>query len=128
MKRVLSGIAVALLMTTQAAAAELVTTAGAAKAAAPQIAAPAAVPPLGVSTGQVADDQPGPAPRPGEAGCRPAGPATDADRQMHGEVWAGAGTHGYRDVGTAMTAPVGRCGSVSIAIDRAQGSFGGWRR
>lgn len=128
MKRVLSGIAVALLMTNQVAAAELVTTAGAAKTPAPQVAATAAVPPLDASARQqTTDEGPGPAAAPGEAGCHAAAPAA-ADRQPHGEVWAGVGTHGYRDVGTAMTAPVGRCGSVSIAIDRAQGSFGGWRR
>lgn len=122
MKRVLSGIAVAFLMSAQAGAAEVVATAG--PAVAPQAAAPAAALPLDGPAGQVADGAP---PAPGEAGCRAAAAAAD-DRQLHGEVWAGVGTHGYRDVGTAVTAPVGRCGSVSIAIDRSQGALGGWRR
>ena len=127
MKRVLSGIAIAFLMSAQAGAAELVTTAGA--SAAPQAAAPAAALPLDGPARQVADEVAGAAPAPGDGRCRAAAPAADADdRQVHGEVWAGVGTHGYRDVGTAMTAPVGRCGSVSIAIDRSEGSFGGWRR
>lgn len=127
MKRVLSGIAIAFLMSAQAGAAELVTTAGA--AAAPQVAAPpAAALPLDGPARQAADGDTGASPAPGDGRCRAAAPAADTDHQVHGEVWAGAGTHGYRDVGTAMTAPVGRCGSVSIAIDRSEGAFGGWRR
>jgi hypothetical protein len=126
MKRVLSGIAIAFLMSAQAGAAELVTTAGA--SVAPQVAAPAAALPLDGAVRPVADEDAGAALASGEGRCRAAAPAADPDHQVHGEVWAGVGTHGYRDVGTAMTAPVGRCGSVSIAIDRSEGSFGGWRR
>lgn len=126
MKRILSGIAFALLITGQAAAAEVVTTAGAARAAGPPVAGPAVVPPLGAPQPAI-DEAAGPTPPPGQSRCSAAAPA-DLDRRPHGEVWAGVGTHGYRDVGTAMTAPVGKCGSVSIAIDRAEGSDRGWRR
>lgn len=126
MKRVLSGIAVAFLVTAQAGAGELVTTAGAAKTPAPAAASVPAAPPLDAQISQFIDQDAGSAPPPSGGGCRTA--AAAADRQPHGEVWAGVGTHGYRDVGTAMTAPIGKCGSVSIAIDRTEGGFGGWRR
>jgi len=63
-------------------------------------------------------DKPGNGPQAAAKGCN-ALPASDG--KPHGEVWAGVGTHGYRDVGTAMTMPVGKCGSLSIAIDRSEG-------
>jgi hypothetical protein len=49
------------------------------------------------------------------------------DRQPHGQVWAGIGTHGYRNVGGVVTQPVGDCGRVTIAIDHTE-SNGRWRR
>jgi hypothetical protein len=48
------------------------------------------------------------------------------DRQPHGQVWAGIGTRGYRNVGGVVTQPIGDCGQVTIAIDHSEG--GGWRR
>jgi hypothetical protein len=39
------------------------------------------------------------------------------DRNPHGEVWAGAGTHGYRDVGGVVCIPAGDNAAVTIAVD-----------
>lgn len=50
------------------------------------------------------------------------------DRQPHGQVWAGIGTGGYRNVGGVVTQPVGDCGSVTIAIDHTESNGGRWRR
>ncbi|MGH7022128.1 MAG: hypothetical protein ACREEB_00905 [Caulobacteraceae bacterium] len=39
------------------------------------------------------------------------------DKDPRGEVWAGVGTHGYRDVGGAVCIPVGKAAQVTIAVD-----------
>ncbi|MBW8815512.1 MAG: hypothetical protein JF588_18985 [Caulobacterales bacterium] len=54
-------------------------------------------------------------------GCN-ALPASDG--KPHGEVWAGVGNHGYREVGGVVTQPLGRCGSLTVAVDRTEGNFG----
>jgi hypothetical protein len=120
MKRVLSGIAVALLITSQAAAAEPIATAD----PAPQLGAPAAVAPLGAPQAAELDAAP---PPPTAPGCSAASAATDPDRRPHGEVWGGVGSHGYREAGGVVTAPVGKCGSVSVLVDRTEGGLGGRR-
>jgi hypothetical protein len=127
MKRILSGLALAALITTQASAAELITTAKDATSGSPQagaVAAPVSIPPLGAAPPiqlGLDDDQPMAAAEPTCNGLNP-------DGKPHGAVWAGVGTHGYRDGGGAVTAPLGKCGSVSIAVDRSEGGFSGWRR
>ena len=50
------------------------------------------------------------------------------DRQPHGQVWAGVGTSGYRNVGGVVTQPIGDCGQVTIAIDHTEMNGGRWRR
>lgn len=47
----------------------------------------------------------------------PGGCIPPTDGKPHGEVWAGIGTHGYRQVGGAVTVPVGKCGYATIAVD-----------
>jgi hypothetical protein len=118
MKRVLSGILAAMLISGSAAASELVTTAGAAGTPAVQ-AAGADAPPLGVSrvAHSTVDDRTQAPPSP--TSCSPI-----TDGKVHGEVWGGVGTHGYRDVGMAMTGPLGKCGAVSIAVSRTEGAWG----
>lgn len=54
---------------------------------------------------------------------RPRCPAPP-DRKPHGEVWAGIGTHGYREVGGVVTQPIGDCSSVTIAVSHTEGDFG----
>jgi hypothetical protein len=58
------------------------------------------------------------------------GPARKADgkpdKSPHGEVWAGIGTHGYRDIGGVVCAPLGDNAAVSIAVDAGQ--INGWGR
>jgi hypothetical protein len=55
------------------------------------------------------------------------GPATKPDgtpdKSPHGEVWAGVGTHGYREGGGAVCVPL-KDGYVSVAVDA--GSIDGW--
>jgi hypothetical protein len=59
---------------------------------------------------------------------RPAGPCGGpaktadgkTDKSPHGEVWAGVGTHGYREGGGVVCVPVGDQGSVTIAVDAGQ--------
>jgi hypothetical protein len=59
--------------------------------------------------------------KPAAKGCA-ALPASDG--KPHGEVWAGVGNHGYREVGGVVTQPLGKCGSLTVAIDRTEGNFG----
>jgi hypothetical protein len=48
------------------------------------------------------------------------------DKSPHGEVWAGIGTHGYRDIGGVVCAPLVDNAAVSIAVDAGQ--INGWGR
>ncbi|HLZ84487.1 MAG TPA: hypothetical protein VKQ54_13060 [Caulobacteraceae bacterium] len=48
------------------------------------------------------------------------------DKTPHGEVWAGIGTHGYREIGGVVCAPLGDNAAVSLAIDA--GHLDGWGR
>ena len=48
------------------------------------------------------------------------------DRTPHGEVWAGVGTNGYRDIGGAVCAPLGDNAALSVAVDAGQ--INGWGR
>jgi hypothetical protein len=67
---------------------------------------------------------------------RPAGPCGgparkedgSLDKSPHGEVWAGVGTRGYRDVGGVVCAPLGENAAVSIAVDAGQINGWGGRR
>jgi hypothetical protein len=48
------------------------------------------------------------------------------DRSIHGEVEAGIGTHGYREVGGSVCVPVSDKGFVAMSVDQTQ--FDGRRR
>jgi len=72
-----------------------------------------AAPPAGQVGPAQSDDRLGAA-----APSRDCGPPTDG--KPHGEAWAGIGTGGYRNVGGVVTLPVGRCGSLTLAIDHSQ--------
>jgi hypothetical protein len=39
------------------------------------------------------------------------------DKDPHGAVWAGVGTHGYREGGGAVCIPIGQNAAVNIAVD-----------
>ena len=65
-----------------------------------------------VRTARTADG--GQAARP--SGCAPASP----DGKPHGEVWAGAGTGGYREAGGVVTEPLGHCGSLTIGVSSSR--------
>ncbi|WP_300579347.1 hypothetical protein [Phenylobacterium sp.] len=49
------------------------------------------------------------------------------DKRPHGEVWAGVGTGGYREVGGVVTQPLGDCATVTIGMSRTEGRFAGPR-
>jgi hypothetical protein len=41
------------------------------------------------------------------------------DKSPHGQVWAGVGTHGYREAGGALCVPIGDNSALAIAVDAA---------
>lgn len=49
--------------------------------------------------------------------------AIPADDRPHGQVWAGVGTGGYREVGGVVTKRFGNCASATVAISRTEGRF-----
>lgn len=59
--------------------------------------------------------------QPEARGCQ-----TVSDGRPHGEVWVGAGTRGYREIGGVVTQPIGKCASVTIAVSKTEGPR--WRR
>lgn len=48
-------------------------------------------------------------------------PLAEEPRRMHGEVSLGVGSHGYRSVAAQAVIPVGKTGSVGIAVERSRG-------
>ncbi|HZZ34852.1 MAG TPA: hypothetical protein VFE03_03940 [Caulobacteraceae bacterium] len=48
------------------------------------------------------------------------------DKQAHGEIDVGIGTHGYRHIGGVVCKPIGENGSVTIAVDHTE--WGGYGR
>jgi hypothetical protein len=48
------------------------------------------------------------------------------DKTPHGEVWAGVGTHGYREGGGVVCVPLSDRAAVTIAVDAGQ--MDGWGR
>lgn len=47
-----------------------------------------------------------------------------ADKTPHGQVWAGVGSYGYRDIGGAVCVPLGDNAAMSLAVDA--GRMNGW--
>jgi hypothetical protein len=66
-----------------------------------------------VLAGQPAPVEPTPA-----TSCRT---AVAHDGRPHGQVWVGAGTRGYREIGGVVTQQIGKCGSVTIAVSKTEG-------
>jgi hypothetical protein len=62
----------------------------------------------------------------------PCGPLQTADgkpdKSAHGEIHAGVGTHGYRNIGGAVCKPIGENGAVAIAVDINKGDYSYGRR
>lgn len=50
------------------------------------------------------------------------GKAEDKANPIHGEVWAGIGTGGYRRVGASACKKLGDNGEVRMTVDRTEGS------
>lgn len=53
--------------------------------------------------------------------------AVVGDGKTHGEVSAGIGTRGYREVGGVVSQPVGRCGRVTVMVNQVDGETPSWR-
>ena len=79
---------------------------------------PANAPPLMLPRHPQFDDEGAPLVGPcGAVGAVHDGIAEKPDKKVHGEVFAGVGTAGYREIGGAVCIPVGDHGAVSIAVD-----------
>ena len=60
----------------------------------------------------------------GPCGGPPPSSGVKGAKSPHGEVWAGVGTNGYREIGGAMCVPLGDTSALNIAIDA--GHVNGW--
>ena len=58
------------------------------------------------------------------AACRPDELPLEEARRPHGEVSVGVGTGGYRSAHVRGDFPVGRTGSVSVAVGQTRGGYG----
>ena len=116
------GLALPLAGAGAALAQEAMPTAGGVNSnAAPRNTAP--VPELGAPE-RFAD---GPGPRMGPCGPLET-PDGKPDKSAHGEVHAGIGTHGYREIGGAICKPIGENGAIAIAVDKVDGDYGRYGR
>jgi hypothetical protein len=84
---------------------------------------PPANDPLKLS-GYMDDDGPGFLRPSGPCGGPPPSSGVKGAKSPHGEVWAGVGTSGYREIGGAACMPLGDTGALNIAIDA--GHVNGW--
>jgi hypothetical protein len=100
-----------------------VSTTSAAQASAPQ---PSDVPPpLPANSAAMHGAQPVAM---GPCGPEKVKPDGTLETAPHGEVVAGVGTRGYRELGGTICQPVGQNGAVSLSIDDTQGDWGYRRR
>ena len=58
--------------------------------------------------------------RVGPCGTASQNPDGKPDKGPHGEVWAGVGTHGYREIGGVVCQPLGANSALTIAVDRTE--------
>jgi hypothetical protein len=117
--RVLTFAAMLLLCAAPAWADEPIATTSSAQASAPQ---PSAVPPpLPSRQGAPAGVQPVAM---GPCGPEKIKPNGELETAPHGEVTAGVGNHGYRELGGTICQPIGQNGAVSVSIDQTQGNWG----
>ena len=63
----------------------------------------------------------------GPCGASPK-PDGTPDRSPHGEVFAGVGTHGYREGGGVVCVPIGDKAAVTVAVDAGRVDGRGGRR
>jgi len=110
-------LAAGLIVAGSASAQEAIPTASAAPPPAP----PPSAAPLWISEHADFDDAGPPLIGPcGAVGAVHDGVAEKPDHNPHGEVFAGIGTSGYREVGGAICVPIGDHAAVSIAVDTAR--------
>ena len=121
--RVLTLAAMLLLCAAPAWADGPIATVSSAQASAPQ---PSTAPPPLSSPRAVAGD--GPPVAMGPCGLEKVKPNGELDTAPHGEVSAGVGNHGYRELGGSICQPIGQNGAVSLSVDATQGNGGYGRR
>lgn len=112
----------ALLIPFGAHAQEAISTASASDAGPPPASAPAAQANGEEDPGDWARRVLAGKPAPDEA--KPGGPScamAATDDRPQGEVWAGIGTRGYREIGGVVTQKIGECSSVTIAVSKTEG-------
>jgi len=115
MKLALVLVGMALVAAPAASAQEAIRTAGDEARPPPAGQAPAALPTVLAATASPDGAPPGPSASHGPPGC-----ARAPDGKPHGEVWAGIGTRGYRNVGGVVTMPVGQCATLTLGVDHTQ--------
>jgi hypothetical protein len=121
--RVLTLAAMLLLCAAPAWADGPIATTSSAQASAPQ---PTTAPPPLSSPRRLAN---GPQPvAMGPCGPEKVKPNGELDTAPHGEVSAGVGNHGYREIGGAICQPIGQNAAVSVSVDSTQGNWGYGRR
>jgi hypothetical protein len=60
----------------------------------------------------------------GPCGLEKVKPNGELETAPHGEIEAGVGNHGYREIGGTICQPIGQNGAVSVSIDRTQAAWG----
>ena len=75
-------------------------------------------------SGYMDDAGPGFLRPPGPCGGPPPSSGVKGAKSPHGQVWAGVGTNGYREIGGAACVPLGDNAALNIAIDA--GHVNGW--
>ena len=117
--RVLTLAAILLLCAAPAWADGPIATTSSAQVSAPQ---PSTVPPPLPSNQNIRG---GPQPvAMGPCGLEKVKPNGELETAPHGEVDAGIGNHGYREIGGTICQPIGQNGAVSLSIDETQGNWG----
>lgn len=115
--------ALGLLLSAPALAQAPIATASAGPAAPQPTAAPPPLPAAGTTFDQ------GPPMAMGPCGPEKIKPDGHLDTAPHGEVDAGVGTNGYREIGGSVCKPIGQDGGfVAVSAGEVQGDVGGYRK
>ncbi len=61
-----------------------------------------------------------------DGGAAPFADEPIEERRVRGEVWAGIGTNGYRDVGGAVSIPIGESGQANLYFSKTENDFRRW--
>ena len=123
MRAIAFGAAVVLFLAGPALADGPIATAATTGPGAPQ--PPSPPPPLPPPGAPSAEDQPVAM---GPCGPEKVKPDGRLETTPHGEVEAGVGTNGYRQLAGAVCQPIGQNGAVAVSVSQTQGDWGYRRR